>query len=137
MAISVAFFCLSLSTKKEGLIMSKQTFALRGTICYSNSPTELSITENAYLVCENGLCAGVFTELPEKYAGIPCTDFGEELIIPRSDRPASSCPTVYFPWNRNGSGTAGLAEHHHLPAGGTLRRHRLLPEKPIRFLQKI
>ena len=62
--------------------MSKQTFALRGTICYSNSPTELSITENAYLVCENGLCAGVFTELPEKYAGIPCTDFGEELIIP-------------------------------------------------------
>ena len=62
--------------------MNEQTFVLKGTICYSNSLTELSITENGYLVCEDGRCAGVFDELPEKFAGISCTDFGDELIIP-------------------------------------------------------
>ena len=62
--------------------MNERTFVLKGTICYSNSLTELSITENGYLVCEDGRCAGVFDELPEKFAGISCTDFGNELIIP-------------------------------------------------------
>ena len=62
--------------------MNERTFVLKGTICYSNSRTELSITENGYLVCEDGRCAGVFDELPEKFAGISCTDFGDELIIP-------------------------------------------------------
>ena len=62
--------------------MNERTFVLKGTICYSNSLTELSITENGYLVCEDGRCAGVFDELPEKFAGISCTDFGDELIIP-------------------------------------------------------
>lgn len=62
--------------------MNNNTFALKGTICHSNTPTEISITEHGYLVCENGLCAGVFTELPEKYAGIECKDFGDSLIIP-------------------------------------------------------
>ena len=60
----------------------KQTFALKGTICYSSSQTELSVTERGYLVCEDGRCVGVFGEFPEKYAGIECTDFGDELIIP-------------------------------------------------------
>ena len=46
--------------------MNERTFVLKGTICYSNSLTELSITENGYLVCEDGRCAGVFDELPEK-----------------------------------------------------------------------
>lgn len=62
--------------------MNNKTFVLKGTICHSITPTELSITEHGYLVCENGLCAGVFTELPEKYAALECTDFGDSLIIP-------------------------------------------------------
>lgn len=36
--------------------MNERTFVLKGTICYSNSLTELSITENGYLVCEDGRC---------------------------------------------------------------------------------
>ena len=64
------------------MVMNERTFVLKGTICYSNSLTELSITENGYLVCEDGRCAGVFDELPEKFAGISCTDFGDKLIIP-------------------------------------------------------
>lgn len=62
--------------------MNNKTFVLKGTICHSITPTELSITEHGYLVCEDGLCAGVFTELPEKYAALECTDFGDSLIIP-------------------------------------------------------
>ena len=62
--------------------MNNKTFVLKGTICHSITPTELSITEHGYLVCEDGLCAGVFTELPEKYTALECTDFGDSLIIP-------------------------------------------------------
>lgn len=62
--------------------MNQKIFVLKGTICHSENPKSLSITENAYLVCENGLCAGVFPELPEKYKGIPCRDMGNNLIIP-------------------------------------------------------
>ena len=32
------------------MVMNERTFVLKGTICYSNSLTELSITENGYLV---------------------------------------------------------------------------------------
>lgn len=62
--------------------MLTDTFALKGTICYSISPQELSITPNSYLICSQGKCAGIFPMLPEKYRGIPCTDYKDDLIIP-------------------------------------------------------
>lgn len=68
--------------KEEVMYMVKETFALKGTILWSESPQKLSIQENAYLVCENGICAGVFPVLPDKYAGIPCRDAGDSLIVP-------------------------------------------------------
>ena len=58
------------------------TFVLKGTICHSESPHKLSFTENAWLVCEDGKSAGIFTELPEKYAKLPCRDTNGSLIIP-------------------------------------------------------
>lgn len=69
-------------TQKEVLIMKQKTFALKGTICYSETPQTLSITEDAYLVCDDGICAGVYKTLPEKYEGIPCRDTQGSLIIP-------------------------------------------------------
>lgn len=62
--------------------MNTKTFALKGTVCFSESPVKLSITENAYLVCENGVSAGIFKELPEKYKGISCRDTNNSIIIP-------------------------------------------------------
>ena len=62
--------------------MLTDTFALKGTICYSISPQELSVTPNSYLICSQGKCAGIFPALPEKYRGIPCTDYNDDLIIP-------------------------------------------------------
>lgn len=62
--------------------MLTDTFALKGTICYSISPQKLSVTPNSYLICSQGKCAGIFPVLPEKYRGIPCTDYKDDLIIP-------------------------------------------------------
>lgn len=68
--------------RRKVTYMKETTFALKGTICFSESPKELSVTENGYLVCENGVSAGVFTELPDRYRGIPCRDTDGCLIIP-------------------------------------------------------
>ena len=62
--------------------MEKKMFALKGTICYSKNQHELIFMENSYAVCENGICAGVFSQLPEEYKNIPVEDMGERLIIP-------------------------------------------------------
>lgn len=61
---------------------SQDTFALKGTICYSTDKDHLSITENSWLVCDHGICAGIFRELPEKYRHIPCRDTKNSIIIP-------------------------------------------------------
>lgn len=62
--------------------MTHNTFALKGTICFSADAQRINIHENSWLVCEDGICAGVFSELPKKYSGIPCRDTGDCLIIP-------------------------------------------------------
>ncbi|MGM9598296.1 MAG: amidohydrolase family protein [Faecousia sp.] len=59
-----------------------KNFVLKGNICYSESSDSIRLLPNSYLVCENGLCAGAFTELPEKYASLPLTDYGDRIIIP-------------------------------------------------------
>lgn len=59
-----------------------ESFVLKGNICYSKNPVALNIVENGYLVCENGISAGTFTSLPEKYASLPLTDYGGAVIIP-------------------------------------------------------
>lgn len=60
----------------------KQDFILKGHVLYSRTQAELSVTENGYLVCLDGKSAGVFREIPEKYAGLPATDCGDRLIVP-------------------------------------------------------
>lgn len=57
-------------------------FAIRGNICFSKDVNTLYTAENSYIICENGICQGVFEQLPEKYQNIPCKDYGDRLIIP-------------------------------------------------------
>lgn len=59
-----------------------KNFVLKGNICYSESEDSIRILPDSFLVCENGLCAGAFTELPEQYAALPLKDYGDRLIIP-------------------------------------------------------
>ena len=62
--------------------MKENTFALRGNICWSENKEHISTVEMGYAVCEEGVCKGVFAQLPERYAGIPVHDFGDKLVIP-------------------------------------------------------
>ena len=60
----------------------QKNFVVKGNIIYSKNPSELAIYENAFLVCAEGLTAGIFPELPEEYASFPLYDYGKCLIIP-------------------------------------------------------
>lgn len=57
-------------------------FVLKGNICYSESFERITLRPNAYLVCLDGSCAGVFDELPERFSALPLTDYGDKIIIP-------------------------------------------------------
>lgn len=59
-----------------------ENYTIKGNICYSKTSNEICIVENGYAVCENNLCVGVYTELPEKYKAFPCYDYEDKIIIP-------------------------------------------------------
>ena len=60
----------------------KQTFAWKGNVIHTPDCGRLELRPGSWLVCEDGLVAGVFDALPEKYRGIPTEDFGDKLILP-------------------------------------------------------
>ncbi len=60
----------------------QKNFVVKGNIISSKNPSDLAIHENAFLVCAEGLTAGIFPKLPEEYASFPLYDYGKCLIIP-------------------------------------------------------
>lgn len=58
------------------------TFAIKGNLIHTPVCGELGLHPQSYLVCENGIVAGIFTTLPERYQGIPVEDYGDKLILP-------------------------------------------------------
>ena len=71
-------------TKMEDKQMHTNTnsWILKGMICYSKSKEELSVMENGYLVCCQGICQGVFPSIPEEFKSLPLTDYQDALIFP-------------------------------------------------------
>ena len=59
-----------------------ESFVLKGHMIWCDTPTQLHFVRHGYLVCEEGLCAGVFTELPAAYQSLPLTDYGGRLVVP-------------------------------------------------------
>ncbi|MBQ3405268.1 MAG: amidohydrolase family protein, partial [Oscillospiraceae bacterium] len=57
-------------------------FAIFGDIVYAPAPGEPVLCKDSWAVCENGVCSGVFPELPDRYAGIDRDVFSGKLIIP-------------------------------------------------------
>lgn len=55
---------------------------LKGHICHSADKDHIEILEDHYLVCEDGICRGVFPVLPDAYASLPVRDLSGKLIIP-------------------------------------------------------
>ena len=60
----------------------KRSFILKGNICHTPQADLLDIRENGCVVCEDGVCRGVFDEIPARYAGLPVIDCGNKLILP-------------------------------------------------------
>lgn len=55
---------------------------LKGNVVYSKVPQEMEIVENGYVVYDNGVVKGVYSELPAEYADQEIEDYGDKLIIP-------------------------------------------------------
>lgn len=62
--------------------MKKDSFVLKGNICYSENTMQLNTMADGYLVCIDGVSQGAFSELPAEYAQLPITDYGNKLIVP-------------------------------------------------------
>ncbi|MCR5685768.1 MAG: amidohydrolase family protein [Lachnospiraceae bacterium] len=58
------------------------SFAVLGDICYAVAADDLKTVPHAYAVCENGLCAGVFKALPDRFSDIEVIDMSGRLITP-------------------------------------------------------
>lgn len=60
----------------------ERTFALKGNIIFTPACGRLEVRPGQYLVCEDGLVAGIFETLPGRFGGIPVHDHGDRLILP-------------------------------------------------------
>ena len=59
-----------------------RSFILQGHICYTPDAEHLVIREDAYAVCEEGICRGVYDQIPEAFRGLRVIDCSGKLIIP-------------------------------------------------------
>ena len=59
-----------------------RNFVLKGNVLFSTSLNAIAEYPNSFLVCENGLCSGIYTELPDSYKDYSLIDYGKKLIIP-------------------------------------------------------
>lgn len=62
--------------------MTENSFVIKGDICHSLAPGELECARGAFLVCEEGRSAGIFREVPERWAGLPVMDCTGKLVLP-------------------------------------------------------
>ena len=59
-----------------------RSFILHGDIVYTAADRSLVLCPESYLVCESGICRGVFDTVPERYAALPLCDYSGKLIFP-------------------------------------------------------
>ncbi|MGN0733538.1 MAG: amidohydrolase family protein [Emergencia sp.] len=59
-----------------------RNFILKGDIAYSENKDKIETFEQGYLVCEEGICRGAFSQLPAEYGDFPVIDCSDSLVIP-------------------------------------------------------
>lgn len=62
--------------------MREDAFVLKGNICYADTKDHLTVMDQGYLVCCQGIIRGVYPVLPEEYKSLPVTDYQDLLIVP-------------------------------------------------------
>ena len=53
-----------------------------GNIVYSKDRETLAVHKDSWIAVEKGAVEGIYTSLPEKYTGVPLTDYGDSILIP-------------------------------------------------------
>ena len=71
----------------------RESFLLKGHICYSNEQGKLLVKPDSYAVCREGICQGVFKEIPEAFA---------DSVIPEYSFPSVAAQTNHFFFADNG-----------------------------------
>lgn len=54
---------------------------IKGHIIEAKTFGDPVITENGYLASENGVVLGVYSALPERFSGVPVTDYSNQLVL--------------------------------------------------------
>ena len=54
---------------------------LKGNFVSAPGLGELDVMEQGFLVLEDGVVRGIFDQLPEQYAAVPVTDYGDQLVL--------------------------------------------------------
>ena len=62
--------------------MNERLEAIKGNIIYAETPGELTVMPDSWIVTEGGIIRGIFSELPERYAAAEATDYGDMIITP-------------------------------------------------------
>ena len=101
-------------------MQEKNSFVLKGNICYSDGSKKLVICPNSYVVCQEGICKGVYQELPKEYEGYVVKDMGDALITPGLVDLHTHAPQYAFSGLGNGFGIAGLAEYAYFSGGNEI-----------------
>ena len=57
-------------------------FLIKGDLCFSEDPYHIRLCPDSYLLCEDGLCKGIFPQIPEQYKDLPLKDYSGKMIIP-------------------------------------------------------
>ena len=60
----------------------KSSFILKGNICHTPRADFLELRPDSYVVCTDGICRGIFDEVPGFGSGLEVIDCGDMLILP-------------------------------------------------------
>lgn len=63
-------------------MMNNNVMIIKGNFIFTPNFGELTVLENSYIAIEGERIKGIYAELPERFAGLPVTDYGNDLIIP-------------------------------------------------------
>jgi len=62
--------------------MQKQSFVLKGDICFSKNKDEIKNIHDGYVVCIDGISKGAYEKIPEEYKDLEVIDYSGKLILP-------------------------------------------------------
>ena len=62
--------------------MENRSFIVKGDVIYAGEKKEVLSSQNAYVVCIDGICEGVFPEIPEKWKNLTLYDYTGQLVMP-------------------------------------------------------